>query len=461
MPAAVASFSPSRWREAGRGRGEVPSCQWGCRVSSWLAFPVDESSQSLSYSQLGRRATEPVITDLMHRALANSELLSLAAGFTDNITLPVELVQRALSRLAAEMPGAEYLQYGTNRGRAGLLIEVANWLNACESEAAPEPFSPESVFISNGSQQALYLAMQSLCDVGDIILVQQPTYFVFLELCRGLGIRAVSLPALPDGGTDFAALPEFLLKLKTSAGATRIKALYLNSYFSNPSSRSMPVEEKRALGRALLDNGLHLPVLEDAAYRELWFDRPWGAPSVFSLPEFDSLPRLYLGTFTKPFATGLKVGYGICSHPEWMGKMLSLKGHQDFGTPNLNQAIIESVMAAEEYTPHLKRVRAIYREKARIMGEALEASPLRQLGWSWEQPLGGLYYWLRAPEGLDLSIGSDFCEQCVRDGVLYVPGDLCVAEGEPNNFARLSFGSLAKEKLAEATGRFVRVAAGR
>jgi 2-aminoadipate transaminase len=190
---------------------------------------VKESPQSLSYSQLGQRASEPVITDLMHRALENSELLSLAAGFTDNITLPVDLIRRALERLGNEMPGAEYLQYGTNRGRAGLLIEVANWLNASESEAAPEPFTAESVFISNGSQQALYLAMQSLCDAGDIILVQQPTYFVFLELCRGLGIRAVSLPALADGGTDFAALPEFFLKLKTEHGAARIKALYLNS----------------------------------------------------------------------------------------------------------------------------------------------------------------------------------------------------------------------------------------
>ncbi|MDP0495535.1 MAG: PLP-dependent aminotransferase family protein [Verrucomicrobiota bacterium JB024] len=419
---------------------------------------MKESPQSLSYSQLGQRASEPVITDLMHRALENSELLSLAAGFTDNITLPVDLVRRALERLGNEMPGAEYLQYGTNRGRAGLLIEVANWLNASESEAAPEPFTAESVFISNGSQQALYLAMQSLCDAGDIILVQQPTYFVFLELCRGLGIRAVSLPALADGGTDFAALSEFFLKLKTEHGAARIKALYLNSYYGNPSSRSVPVEEKRALGRALLDHALHVPVIEDAAYRELWFDHPYPAPSVFSLPEFDSLPRLYLGTFTKPLATGLKVGYGVCSHPEWMGKMLSLKGHQDFGTPNFNQSLIENILAAGEYGPHLERVRANYGEKAKIMGVALEASPLRKLGWSWETPLGGLYYWLRGPEGLDLSIGSAFCEQAVREGVLYVPGDLCVAEGDPKNFARLSFGSLAKEKLAEATERFVRVA---
>ncbi len=429
-------------------------CAWS---SSW-AFIVSEAIHKIHYSALGKRASEPVITDLMHRALDNSELLSLAAGFTDNITLPVELIQSAVARLGQDYPQAEYLQYGTNRGRAGLLIEIAEWLNADRGEVQPAPFSPESVFVTNGSQQALYLAMQALCDPGDVILVQQPTYFVFLELLRGLGIEAVSMPVCEDGGIDLEALPGFLLELKTRHGAERIKAVYLNSYFCNPSSRSMSVAEKRAFGRALHSNGLVLPVLEDAAYRELWFGKPWPAPSVFSLPEYDVFPKLYLGTFTKPFATGLKIGYGVCSDEEWLGKMLSLKGHQDFGSAHFNQAILETVMASGEYRTHLERLRAHYAAKAEIMGSVLEASPLREMGWSWDTPEGGLYYWLKAPEGVDLSIGSDFCEQCVSSGVLYVPGDLCIAEGKPKYFARLSYGSLAKEKLEEATSRFCTVA---
>lgn len=418
---------------------------------------MEEPAHPVRYSELGQRASEPVITDLMHRALDNSELLSLAAGFTDNVTLPVGLVKRAVERLAENSPDAEFLQYGTNRGRAGLLIEIANWLNIYKGEAEPSPFTAESIFTSNGSQQSLYLAMQSLCDPGDVILVQRPSYFVFLELCRGLGIEAVSLPMDSLGGIDFATLPDFLLALKSRAGVERIKAAYLNSYFCNPSSRSMPVEEKRAFGRALLDNALAIPVIEDAAYRELWFDRPWPAPSIFSLPEYESLPQLYLGTFTKPFATGLKIGFSVCNDSHWLGKMLSLKGHQDFGSAHFNQAILEEVLVAGEFQPHLARVRQHYKEKARIMGEVLETSPLRHLGWQWEVPEGGLYYWLRAPRTLDLSIGSAFCERCVSDGVLYVPGNLCTAEGEPKNTARLSFGALPKEKLREATGRFIRV----
>ncbi|MEM8549950.1 MAG: PLP-dependent aminotransferase family protein [Verrucomicrobiota bacterium] len=421
---------------------------------------MNESTHPVRYSSLGERAREPVITDLMHRALDNAKLLSLAAGFTDNVTLPVGLVKDAVAALDKDCPGGSYLQYGTNRGRVGLLAEVAKRLNDDPGEALASALTAEEVFITNGSQQALYLAMQTLCDPGDVILVQQPTYFVFLELCRGLGIEAVSLPMHSEGGIDLAALPDFFRQLKQRHGRERIKAAYLNSYFCNPSSRSMSVEEKRAFGYALLENALTVPVLEDAAYRELWFDLPWPAPSILSLPEYTSLPCLYLGTFTKPFATGLKVGYGICSDPTWLGKMLALKGHQDFGTSHFNQAIIEHVLSAGAYEPHLRKLRTHYRAKAQVMGDVLAASPLRELGWHWERPEGGLYYWMQAPDGFDLSINAAFCEACLQRGVLFVPGNLCVAEGQPRNLARLSFGALAKEQLAEATTRFTAVAAG-
>ncbi|MEM9226815.1 MAG: PLP-dependent aminotransferase family protein [Verrucomicrobiota bacterium] len=421
---------------------------------------MSESLHPVRYSSLGERASEPVITGLMYRALENAELLSLAAGFTDNVTLPVGLVKDAVISLEKASPDGSYLQYGTNRGRTGLLNAVVARLNEDPGEALKTELTAEAAFITNGSQQALYLAMQTLCDPGDVILVQQPTYFVFLELCRGLGIEVVSLPMNAEAELDLAALPDFFLKLKRRYGRDRIKAAYLNSYFCNPSSRSMSVEEKRAFGHALLENALAIPVLEDAAYRELWFDLPWPAPSIFSLPEYASLPCLYLGTFTKPFATGLKVGYGVCSDPSWLGKMLALKGHQDFGTSHFNQAIIEHVLATGAYEPHLEKLREHYRAKAKVMGDTLEASPLRELGWHWERPGGGLYYWMQAPEGIDLSTGEAFCEACLERGVLYVPGNLCVAEGKPCNFARLSFGALPQGQLAEAISRFIAVVAG-
>ena len=189
-----------------------------------------------------------------------------------------------MARLTEELSEPEYLQYGSNRGRPGLLIEVANWLNACESEAAPEPFTAESVFISNGSQQALYLAMQSLCDVGGVILVQQPTYFVFLELCRGLGIEAVSLPVLPDGGHGLRGAAGVSAQAQNRPWRRPRQGLLPQQLLRQPVLTQRTCGGKACPRRALLDNGLYIPVIEDAAYRELWFEEPYPAPSVYSLP---------------------------------------------------------------------------------------------------------------------------------------------------------------------------------
>lgn len=234
----------------------------------------------------------------------------------------------------------------------------------------------------------------------------------------------------------------------------KVKGLYMVSYFSNPSSRSLSLEEKAGLARVLREVEFMVPVLEDAAYRELWFDKPHPAPDVFGVDEFDEFPKLYCGTFTKPFATGLKIGYGRCSDREWLQRMLWLKGHQDFGSSNFAQAILEQVLSGDKYAGHLQRLRAHYREKARIMGEALCGSLLAKHGWSWNEPDGGLYYWMKGPAHLDTAIGSPFCDACVAAGVLYVPGDLCFSEGTLKNHVRLSFGSLPADRLAPAVERF-------
>lgn len=409
---------------------------------------------TISYSEHGLRAREPVITDLMLRALGNTELLSLAAGFTDNETLPGELIEKAVHQLRREDPGQTFLQYGPNRGRPGLLHQTAAYLDGLE--AGTKLADEASIFICNGSQQALYLAVQTLCDPGDVILVETPTYFVFLEMLAGLGVKPVAIPAREDGAPDWEALPGLLRSLPRE----RVKALYLVSYFSNPSSRSLSEREKSTLAGILQREDFLMPVLEDAAYRELWFDQPHEAPSLFAMQEWEAFPKLYCGTFTKPFATGLKIGYGVCSDSEWRQRMLWLKGHQDFGSAHFNQAILETVLANGDYPKHLERLRAHYRSKARTMGAALENSGLRERGWSWEAPRGGLYYWLRGPDHLDTAIGSPFCDACVDAGVLYVPGDLCFSEGTMKNHVRLSFGSLPEPKLGAAVERFASVAPG-
>ena len=409
---------------------------------------------SISFSRLGREIESPVIVDLMARALANPELLSLAAGFTDNAVLPRELVGRFAAELTQSGLADEPLQYGQNQGRARLRALSCETIETHPGEGTGA-FDPEAMFITNGSQQALYLAVQALCDPGDIVLVEEPSYFVCLEMLKGLGLRPVGIPCAADGGILVDGLRERLSEIDAAGERSRVKAIYLVSYFCNPSSRSLEASEKAGVAEALLDANFIIPVIEDAAYRELYFEAPHAAASIISMPEFDPFPKLYLGTYTKPFATGLKIGYGYCSHEAWRNKILCIKGHQDFGSAHFTQAIIERVLEEGLYAGHLADIQAHYKRKARILEDGLIRGGLREAGWNWSTPEGGLIFWLRAPEGSDLRMTSEFCQNCIQQGVLYVPGDLCFSKGQTWNCARLASGALPEAKLSDAVDRFV------
>lgn len=420
------------------------------------------------FSALGLRARPPAITRLMELALETPNLLSLAAGFTDNATLPVTAVADSLRVLAERTPDSEHLQYGTNAGRPGLRLALATRLASQDAAASAAPSASaaevaalrDATFITNGSQQALYLAIQTLCEPGDIVLVDRPSYFVFLELLGGLGVEARSLPVADDGRLDLPALATSLARLEADGERSRLKAVYFVSYFSNPSGRTLDRAEKRGLAATLRASGCVVPVIEDAAYRELGYD-PAAAravPGVLGDEAWAGFPLLYTGTLTKPFASGLKVGFGVCPDPAWRAAMLHVKGHHDFGTGNFAQALIEQALRDGAFDAQLATLRQAYVAKRDALHSALVAGGLPALGWRWREPDGGLYLWLEAPAGLATGFDSAFCRACLDEGVLYVPGELCFGDAAPLNTVRLSFGVLSPVALAEAGARFVRAA---
>lgn len=414
---------------------------------------IVDGNNKLQFSELGERLEEPVIIGMLSRALRQKDMISLAAGFTDNAKLPKEIVTRALSELNG-LPGyPDFLQYGTTKGRPGLREEIAKLVSGYAGEKK-EAFDASKVIVSTGSQQTLYIAMQVLCNPGDIVLVEGPSYFVFLELLTGLGIRAMSMPMEETCQINFKKLDEWLGELDKKGEIGRIKATYLVSYFSNPSSRSMTKEDKVSLAKVLKKWGVIVPVLEDAAYRDLYYEQEYAVPSIFSIEEYDEFPKLYLGTFSKSFSSGFKVGYCVCSHERLLSKMVNVKGHHDFGSSNFNQALLEVVLSKGWFYEWVEGLHEHYRKKVEDFEVIAVREGLRELGWAWEKPKGGLMAWLRGPEGFDTSIGSPFYETCMTNGVFYVPGNLCYAEGEPRNCVRLSLGTLSEKEMAEGIRRF-------
>lgn len=416
------------------------------------------STPKLKLSQIGSRLRPPQIMALMNAALENPDLLSLAAGFTDTSSLPVGDVRDVVNELASRGGPPEFLQYGTNRGRPGLRELLAE-RSARLDGASSGTISAGHTLIGNGSQQLLYLAMQVLCDPGDIVLVEQPTYFVFLEMLSGLGIRPVSLPAAENLEYDVGKIEDRLNGLKRSGEIGRVKAIYLMSYFANPSGICRGLGEKRELAELLVRFDLNVPVIEDAAYRDLWFDEPCPAPSVLSMSEWQGFHRLYLGTLTKPYSSGLKVGYAHASDGGLLDRMNWAKGHHDFGTANFNQAVLEAVLADGRLDRHLESLRLSYRAKMFCLHEAFERFGLQKAGWKWRRPTGGLNLWARAPDGLNTSLDGPFWKACIESGVFYVPGSLCFGDSNEESYVRLSYGVLDHASLERAAERFAGAAA--
>jgi 2-aminoadipate transaminase len=196
-------------------------------------------------------------------------------------------------------------------------------------------------------------------------------------------------------------------------------------------------------------------ILEDAAYRELRYEGD-DVPSIKSL-DTDNQHVILTMTFSKPLAPGFKTGYGLLPR-DLVQPLLHFKGNHDFGSSNFNQHLLDRLLANGVYDRHVRLLRDAYRHKRDVFVAALREEFTPASGMRFESPKGGMYVWLTCPDGLTTGLGGPFVKECLKEGVLLVPGEFCYVEGTPNNEARLCFGVAAPEQLQEAARRLGRAA---
>jgi 2-aminoadipate transaminase len=414
---------------------------------------------AFALSAKARRTGEQPISFFMQQAVENPELISLAAGLVDEESLPTEAIRVALDELLADPASARAaLQYGTTPGLAALRRRVLErYLHAEGLSAADANLSADDVVITTGSQQLLYLVGELLLDPGDIVLTEAPSYFVHHGLLTSHGAKIVPVP-MDDDGLDVDALEESLQSLERAGELGRVKLIYVCDYYQNPTGRTLSLDRRQRLVEVARRYGRkqRLLILEDAAYRELRFE----GDDLPAVKHFDPANELviYTSTFSKPCAPGLKTGYGIL--PRGLsGPLLRIKGNHDFGSNNLTQHLIERLLSSGAYDRHLADLRAAYRRKRDAMLWALDREFGDWPGATWTRPTGGLYVWLSLPD-VDVGPGGELVREALREGVLYVPGECCHAEGGPSHEARLCYGVATAEEIDEAITR-LRRAAGR
>jgi 2-aminoadipate transaminase len=411
-------------------------------------------------SKMGQRTGVPPISWLMHAALSRPKLISLAAGFTDNSTLPVEISRKLLNDiLRSPKTGQPGLQYGVTAGAENLRQLTAKHLQKLDG-GHDHAHSSERVLITGGSQQLLYMTLEALCDEGDIILVEDPTYFVFLSILQSRGIKARGVKLERDG-IDLIHLEKILTRLKQSGELHRVKALYLVTYFQNPTGVTTSLAKKSAALKLLkkFERAARHPLylLEDAAYRELRFDHGADVPTALTLPGARDRV-IYTGTYSKPYAPGARVGFGILPEPLFT-TIQCIKGNHDFGTANLLQQLLAGALSSGLYDKHVAKVQKNYARKARVMKSALaEHFPANVEIW---ESGGGLYFWARLPKGISAGVKSKVFQSALKNDVLYVPGELCYADdpsrAKPDNEMRISFGSAKVENIRKGIERLGKV----
>jgi len=406
-------------------------------------------------SPLSRRAIlaggQPIST-FMSRALAQPELISLAAGFVDQATLPLAAVDEAMQALAADASeGHAALQYGTTSGYRPLREALLEEQRA--SDGNPESLrgiTPEQVVVTSGSNQLLHLLADTLFDPGDIILCAAPTYFVYLGVAKNLQIRAISV-ACDDHGLMPDALEDRLREIAARGELDRVKAIYVVSYFDNPSSITLSAERRAAVvGIAKRwSKSRRIYVLDDAAYRKLRYD----GDDVPSLRSFDDEGDTVIltQTFSKSFSPGVRVGWGILPH-ELVGPVCDQKSNIDFGAPNLNQHLMYRVITSGVCERQIALLRETYRRKRDAMVAACEEHLSGIPGVHWRKPAGGLYVWLTVAPEIDAGFNGTLFDAALEAGVIYVPGEYSYApEGVPvaHNTMRLSYGVQSPERIRE------------
>jgi len=331
-------------------------------------------------------------------------------------------------------------------------------------ETSPEnppvsSYSAGNIVITNGSQQFLYLLSEALYDPGDLILVEDPTYFVFLGIAKSLGMQCRGIRMQSDG-IDIKHLEEQLEGLRDSGGIRRLKMVYLVSYFQNPTGRTTALDKKKQaldLIRKYESHAGHpIFLLEDAAYRELRFS---GVPvaSILSLDPHQERV-IYTGTYSKPFATGVRVGFGVVPD-SLLSTILRIKANHDFGSPHLLQKLMGEVLSGPHYESHLLTIRRRYLRKSRAMISAMKK--FFPESYHWETPEGGLNAWVVLPRKRRTGLKSRIFKEALNQNVLYVPGSLCYAEDssrlKPNHEMRVSFGSASEPDIREGIRRLGRV----
>ncbi len=383
----------------------------------------------------GMKASE--IRELL-KLVEAGDVISLAGGLPAPETFPVEIIKEITAEVITHHAD-KALQYGTTKGFTPLRLALADWME----KRYGIPTSKVEIMMVAGSQQALDLIGRVFINLGDIVVVEGPTYLAALNAFKYYDPKFISIP-MDDEGMRVDLLEEKLEELRRQG--KKVKFVYTVSTFQNPAGVTMSLERRKKLIE--LAREYDFLIVEDSPYSELRYS---GEP-IPPIKHFDDEGRvLYLGTFSKIFAPGFRLGW-IAAHPHFIRKIEIAKQAVDLCANPFGQVIAWKYVADGHLDEHIPRVIEFYKPRRDAMLEALEE--YMPEGVKWTKPDGGMFIWVTLPEGIDTKL---MAEKAIRKGVAYVPGEAFFAYRDVKNTMRLNFTYVPEETIREGVKRLAEV----
>jgi 2-aminoadipate transaminase len=345
-------------------------------------------------------------------------IISFAGGLPAEEHFPVTAIGEAFQRVLAA--GNKALQYGLTEGYLPLRESICGWM-AHKGVSV----TPDDMLLTTGSQQAIDLLTRIYIDPGDVILVERPTYLSALQVFRSYGAKLISV----DTDNDGMNLDDLAAKLKQY----RPKLVYVIPTFSNPTGKAWSLDRRHGVLKLCRESDTL--ILEDDPYGELKFgDASVTYPSLFSLDQHPGGSCVvYTSTFSKTVAPALRTGW-VMADPEIISHMARAKQAADLHSSSLDQQTLYQLMEHFDLDGHIEFVRKEYESRMRQMADLLREQPWP--GVTWNEPKGGMFFWLELPESVDT---AEMLKTAVELGVAFVPGASFYAENVKNNTMRLNF----------------------
>ncbi|MFB9192456.1 PLP-dependent aminotransferase family protein [Actinomadura verrucosospora] len=368
--------------------------------------------------------------------VSRPEVVSLAGGAPYVSALPLDAVGRMIGELVAGK-GAEVLQYGSAQGDERLREHICEVMSLEGVHA-----SADDVVVTVGAQQALDLITKIFVDPGDVVLAEAPSYVGALGTFASYQADVVHVP-LDEGGLVPSALRETLARLR--AQGRRVKFLYTVPTFQNPAGVTLTTARRAQILEICAE--YDVLVIEDNPYGLLGFD---GEP-MRALRADDAERVIYLGSFSKTIASGLRVGWVLAPHA--VRAKLVLAAESAILCPsNFSQLAVREYLATQPWREQIKDFRELYRARRDAMLESLDQ--LMPDGCTWTRPAGGFFVWLTLPEGLD---AKAMAPRAIAERVAYVPGTGFYADGTGHRHMRLSYCFPEPHRIREGVRRLAGV----